>query len=116
MLDPRADLKEDTIFWQLTLACATKYKNAMIFGNLHGFRCSGARLILKDKSLVFKFSDEWNNETKEKFKKKFATPYLKEFKTIFKFIAENFEKIKDYKEYKEKDYFTEDIFSEGYSS
>ena len=111
MLDPRTDLQEDSIFWQLVLACATKYDDAQIFGNLHGFRCSGARLSLKDKSLVFKFSDEWDNETKEEFKQKYAMPYLKEFKAIFKFVAENFKRI----EYERKNnYLDRDLFIEGY--
>jgi len=111
MIDPRSDLQEDSILWQLVLACATKYDDPMLFGNLHGFRCSGARLSLKDKSFTFKFSDEWDNETKEEFKQKYAMPYLKEFKTIFKFVAENFKKIN---EYKGRDYLTRDIFTEGY--
>lgn len=93
MLDPRSDLQEDSIFWQLVLVCATSYDDPMLFANLHGFRCSGARLSLKDKSLVFKFSDEWDNEEKKYFKNKYAIPYLKEFKTIFKFVAENFKQI-----------------------
>jgi hypothetical protein len=112
MLDPRPDFKEDSMFWQLVLACASKYDDSMIFGNLHGFRCSGARLSLKDKSFVFRFSDEWNNETKEEFKQKYAMPYLKEFKTIFKFVAENFEK---FWEYEDRDYFERDIFNKGYA-
>lgn len=111
MLDPRTDLQEDSIFWQLVLACATKYDDPLIFGNLHGFRCSGARLAMKDKSLTFKFSDEWDNEIKEEFKQKYAMPYLKEFKTIFKFAAENFKQI----EYEKKhNYLDRDIFTEGY--
>ena len=111
VLDPRIDLQEDSIFWQLALACATKYDDPLIFGNLHGFRCSGARLSLKDKSLVFRFSDEWDNEMKEEFKQKYAMPYLKEIKTIFKFIGENFEKIK---EYKNRSYIDREVFTEGY--
>ena len=111
MLDPRADLQEDSLLWQLVLTCATTYNDQLVFGNLHGFRCSGARLSLKDKFLVFKFSDEWNSETKEEFKQKYAMPYLKEIKTIFKFIGENFEKIK---EYKNRSYIDRDVFTEGY--
>lgn len=106
MIDPRPDLEEDSFFWNLVFLCAKRFEDKQIFANLHGFRCSGVTLLLQNKNLIFKFSDEWNEETKEKFKQKYAMPYVKEFKTIFKFVAENFERIKDFIERrKEKDLF-----------
>lgn len=109
-IDPRFDLEEDTFFWTLVLLCAKRFEDKNIFANLHGFRCSGATLTLKDNNLIFQFSNEWDKETKEKYKQKYAVPYLKEFKIIFKFVAENFEKIQKYIEQKKEDIFERDLF------
>lgn len=88
MTDPRSDLKQDTDLWQLVLACATCYQDNFIFGNLHGFRCAGARLQLNGKELAFKLPIEWDEPTKTEMKQKYAIPYIKQFKQIFKFVAE----------------------------
>lgn len=117
MLDPRKDLQQDTIFWELVLACATAYKNNAIFANLHGLRCGGAQLILKDSDLLFKFPQDWDEETKQNMKKKYALPYAKQFKTLFKFTAEYYaqhkQKLNEPK-YHEKDYLGRDLFTEGF--
>lgn len=110
MIDPRSDLEEDTFFWYLVLLCAKRFEDKQIFANLHGFRCSGATLTLKDNNLIFKFSDEWDKEMKQKYKDKYAMPYIKEFKDIFKFVADNHERIKHFIEQKKEDVFDKDLF------
>src|SRR5690625_2175302 len=42
-LDPRPDLAEDHRQWVVVLAIAW-YKDRQLHGDLHGFRCAGARL------------------------------------------------------------------------
>lgn len=115
MLDPRQDLKQDSALWELVLACATAYKDEQIFGNLHGFRCSGAALSIKDDALAFRFSQEWDDATKQSMKQKYALPYAKQFKELFKFAAQYCRQHKDeLSAHKEKDYFARDVFEEGY--
>jgi len=90
MLDPRKDLKQDSMLWEMTLACATRYKDTQIFGNLHGFRCAGARLIVKDDTLAFRLPEEWDETTKQEMKQKYALPYIKQFKELFKFVVKQY--------------------------
>lgn len=115
MTDPRKDLKQDTDLWQLVLACATCYHDNFIFGNLHGLRCAGARLQLNDKDLAFKLPSEWDEITKTEMKQKYAVPYIRQFKQMFRFVAEIYlEYLKRKNDPKPRDYLTRDLFTEGY--
>ncbi len=112
MTDPRKDLKQDTDLWQLVLACATCYKDNLIFGNLHGFRCAGSQLQINGKDLAFKLPSEWDDTTKTEMKQKYAIPYIKQFKQIFKFVAEIYQQyVIDKNAPKPIDYWTKDIFT-----
>ncbi len=96
MLDPRKDLKQDNMLWELVLTCATAYNDKQIFGNLHGLRCSGAQLILKSNTeLGLKISsDEYDENKKNILKQKYVAPYIKEIKYLFNFVAEYYSKNK----------------------
>jgi len=87
MFDPRIDLKQDHMLWELVLACATQYQDKQIFGNLHGFRCGGAHLILKDNNLLFQLPKDWPEEMKFEFKTLYIMPYIKQIKEVLSFIA-----------------------------
>ena len=110
MLDPRNDLKEDHNLWEFVLACANEYKNKNIFGNLHGFRCAGSRLSVVDKNLNFKFPNEWDIQIRKEFREKYAIPYLREFRTIFRFVVENIPLLKK----TSADILTRDVFLDRY--
>ncbi len=115
MTDPRPDLKQDTDLWQLVLACAGCYNDTQIFGNLHGLRCAGALLQLNGNDLAFKLPSEWDKITKTEIKQEYAIPYIKQFKQIFKFVAEVYpEYLKRKNDPKPIDYLTHDFFTEGY--
>jgi len=110
MLDPRRDLQQDSIMWELVLACSTVYKDKCIFSNLHGFRCAGAKLSIKNNTLSFRFPIDWDESTKQIMKQKYALPYVEQFKELFKFAAQYCQ------EHKERDYFTRDLADKGYLS
>lgn len=113
MTDPRSDLKQDTDLWQLVLACATCYQDKLVFGNLHGFRCAGSQLQLNGKDLAFKLPSEWDETTKTEMKQKYALPYLKQFKQIFKFVAEIYKQYLELKNApKPIDYWATDFLKE----
>jgi len=95
-LDPRKELEQDSLLWQAVLGCASAYKDKQIYGNLHGFRCSGARLILKENILTLQLSSEWDDATKKEMKQKYIVPCLAQIKTIFKFVAEHYNKQQDF--------------------
>ena len=113
MLDPRQDLKQDSMLWELVLNCATLYKDQQIFGNLHGFRCAGSQLCIKNATLSFKFPLDYDDNVKQDYKQRYLTPYIKQLKELFKFVAEYWDKNKDELDTK-NDLFTRDIFLEGY--
>jgi len=113
MTDPRSDLKQDTDLWQLVLACATCYQDYFIFGNLHGLRCAGALLQLNGKDLAFKLPSEWDEPTKTEMKQKYAVPYIKQYKQIFRFVAEMYPQYIEAKNTpKQTDYWNKDLFTE----
>jgi len=114
MLDPRQDFKQDSILWELVLNCATLYKDSQIYGNLHGFRCAGSQLCIKNETLSFKFPLDYDEETKQSYKQKYLTPYIKQLKELFKFVAEYWQKNKEEPVDNKDDLFTRDIFLEGY--
>ena len=115
MLDPRKDLQQDSILWELVLTCATAYKDAQIFGNLHGFRCAGASLSIKDDTLAFRLPTECDEEMKQSMKQKYALPYVKQFKELFKFASQYYKHYEyELSTRKAKDYFAQDILTEGY--
>ena len=113
MLDPRQDLKQDSMLWELVLNCATLYKDKQIYANLHGFRCAGSQLCIKNETLSFKFPSEYNDNTKQDYKLKYLTPYVKQLKELFKFVNEYWQNNKEELDNKD-DYFTRDIFLHGY--
>ncbi len=49
--DPRPDLTKDHEYWVAVLKQAEQEGNDT-YGILHGFRCAGAKLVLKDNKLV----------------------------------------------------------------
>lgn len=110
MYDPRKDLAKDTQLWELVLACANQYQDKQIFGNLHGFRCAGSRLSIKDENLILSLPSEWGKELKSEMINKYLTPYIKQRKELFKFVAEFYEEHQK----KQKDYLTRDVFTDGY--
>jgi len=112
MLDPRPDIKEDTLLWQLVLGCVQLYKDKQIYGNLHGFRCGGSTLCIKNDTLVFKFPPDYSDDQKQDCKQKYLTPYMKQLKELFKFVAEYYKNNQN--DVVNEDLFTRDIFLEGY--
>lgn len=115
MLDPRKDLKRDTMFWELVLTCATAYNDKQVYGNLHGFRCYGAQLELKNNNLLFQLPKDLDEETKQDIKHKYVSPYVKQFKELFKFVAEYYQEYKDdFLSYRKNDFFDRDVLTKGY--
>lgn len=79
MDDPRPDLKEDTLEWDwfLKRACEVNEDLAYI---LHGFRCSGARLIKTNSGYVmrpeFNSNTLWDNQDEyDRDKKQYLVKY-----------------------------------------
>ena len=115
MLDPRKDLQRDSMLWELVLTCATAYKGKQIFGNLHGFRCAGSQLHIKGDTLSFQLPEEWNEEFKQSMKQKYAIPYIKQFRELFKFAKQYYQEHRDaLVSNGENDFFTRDVFYKGY--
>ncbi|MCL5957863.1 MAG: hypothetical protein M1358_00870 [Chloroflexi bacterium] len=65
--DPREDLAEDSGLWRVVLTIARDV-DEQLFGALHGFRCLGGKLTLKDDklSLTGRKAEGW--ESAEAFK------------------------------------------------
>ena len=85
--DPRPDLEEDHELWQLVLKEAEKI-DRQVYGNLHGFRCAGCQLEIKDNQLTlipgqalknyYQDKNKWQQDRQE-----YLLPYVKEIKQIF---------------------------------
>lgn len=101
MFDPRKDLKQDHLLWELVLACATQYKDKIIYGILHALRCAGSHLNIKDNTLFFKFSTEFSDIQKQTIKEKYISHYTKEIKQIFNFVADFYTKERNLNECKQ---------------
>jgi len=90
--DPRPDLSLDHDYWELVLKEAKEINNYM-HGNLHGFRCAGAKLELNDGEFELIpdiNSDNWVWPNKKAYKadrEEFLIPYAKEIKELFKKVA-----------------------------
>jgi len=87
--DPRPDLKQDHQYWKLLLKEAEK-RNLTIYNSLHGFRCIGATLQIKDnkiklisKTNYWNSAKEWNN-----YRNEFLLPYKEEISALFNHIKE----------------------------
>lgn len=110
-LDPRQDLTQDNMLWELILTCATKYKDTQIFGNLHGLRCAGSTLSLKDDTLALRFPSDFDETRKKEIRSKYIVPYTQQIKELFQFSARWY---KEYLERKDDDFFERDILTKGY--
>ncbi len=62
--NPRPDLEEDSQLWEQVLKTAEKI-DFKVYSILHGFRCGGAKLIIKNNQLLlnprFGKQHEWKN-------------------------------------------------------
>src|SRR5690554_315232 len=85
--DPRPDLGKDNKLWEEVLKTAERV-NKQIYSNLHGFRCAGARLKVKDGKLklfpTIGLGYYWKNKADyRKDRKEYLMPYEKEILLIF---------------------------------
>jgi hypothetical protein len=88
--DPRPKLKEDSKNWQLLLKEAEKI-DRQLYGNLHGFRCIGAKLQLEGNKLKLISETDFFNSRNEcqEYRKEFLLPFKKEITKLFNAIVEN---------------------------
>ena len=90
--DPRPDLSDDTNYWRAVLTEAKKIDN-QLHGNLHGFRCAGAKLELDDGQLQLIpdiGQDNWVWPDKQSYlrdRRKFLMPFKAEIKDIFEKVG-----------------------------
>ena len=86
--DPRKDIEEDSELWVKVLRQAENINN-QVYSNLHGLRCAGCRLKIKDKQLTlipnlddyYKSNEQWLNDREE-----YLLPYAKDIKSIFEAV------------------------------
>jgi len=90
--DPRPDLEDDTELWQLVLKEAKKV-GSQLYGNLHGYRCSGANLKRKGNNLKLitkhLIGNEWKNKQEWlKDREEYLLPYKEEITEIFQKVID----------------------------
>ena len=88
--DPRKDIETDSELWVKVLRQAEKI-DKQLYGNLHGLRCIGCQLEIKDNQLIlipgqalndyYQSNEEWIND-----REKYLLPYAQEIKSIFEAV------------------------------